>query len=102
MTTKEAYLKKAHAKLDEWNADLDKMKAKLSAADAEVKIKLNDTVKKLEAQRDEMKQKLAELESASEDAWEDIRDGMEAARSQYFLATSSWMKAINLLPNTIW
>ena len=97
MTTKEAYLKKAHAKLDEWNADLDKMKAKLSVADAEVKIKLNDTVKKLEAQRDEMKQKLAELESASEDAWEDIRDGMEAA---WYRVTASIKDAVNRFKNT--
>ena len=67
MTTKEAYLKKAHAKLDEWNADLDKMKAKLSAADADAKVKLNDTVKKLETQRDEMKQKLVELERADDE-----------------------------------
>ena len=97
MTTKEAYLKKAHAKLDEWNADLDKMKAKLSAADAEAKIKLNDTVKKLEAQRDEMKQKLAELERAGEDAWEDIRDGMEAAWDR---VTASIKDAVNRFKNT--
>lgn len=79
MTSKDAYLKKAHAKLDEWNADLEKMKAKLSAADADARIKLNESVEELEAQRDEMKKKLVELERASEEAWEDIRDGMESA-----------------------
>lgn len=79
MTNKDAYLKKAHAKLDEWNADLDKMKAKLSAADADARIKLNESIHELETQRDEIKKKLLELERAGEEAWEDIRDGMESA-----------------------
>lgn len=55
------------------------MKAKLSAADADARIKLNESVEELEAQRDEMKKKLVELERASEKPWEDIRDGMESA-----------------------
>jgi chromosome segregation ATPase len=91
MTNKEAYLKKAHAKLDEWNADLDKINAKLSAADADARIKLNESIKALEAQRNEMKQKLDELERAGEDAWEDIRDGMESAWDRVALSIKDAM-----------
>ena len=92
MTNKEAYLKKAQAKLDEWNADLDKMKAKLSAADADAKIKLDESIKELEVQRNEMKRKLDEIERAGEDAWEDMRDGMESA---WHRVTTSIKDAVN-------
>lgn len=36
MTSKDAYVEKLHAKLDEWSADIDKLKAKADAARHEI------------------------------------------------------------------
>jgi hypothetical protein len=52
MTDKKAYVQKMQAKLDEWDADLDKMKAKMSGASADTKIKLSEQINNLESQRD--------------------------------------------------
>ncbi len=79
MTNKEAHLQKMQAKLDEWDANINTMKAKASGASADAQIELNKQVDDLKSERSEMKQKYEELKDASEDAWEDIRDGAEAA-----------------------
>ncbi|MGR9099369.1 MAG: hypothetical protein ACU826_02270 [Gammaproteobacteria bacterium] len=79
MSKKDAYLQKMHAKLDEWDANLAILKAKLSAARADVRIKLNAEIENLETQRAQLKQKLEDLENAGENAWEDIREGVESA-----------------------
>ncbi len=79
MTDKEAYLQKMQAKLDEWDANINALKAKTSGANADAQIELNKQVDNLKSERNEMKQKYEELKDASEDAWEDIRDGAESA-----------------------
>ena len=38
MSMKEAYEKKMRAKLDEWGAQIDKLKAKADAAEADVQL----------------------------------------------------------------
>ncbi|SUZ34033.1 hypothetical protein ROE7235_03814 [Roseibaca ekhonensis] len=38
MTEREQYIEKAKAKLDQWNADIDKFKAKVAESDADAKI----------------------------------------------------------------
>ena len=79
MTDKEAYLQKMQAKLDEWDANIDALKAKASKANADAQIELNTQIDDLKSERNEMKQKYEELKDAGEDAWKDIRDGAEAA-----------------------
>ena len=79
MTDKEAYLQKMQAKLDEWDANINALKAKASGASADAQIELNKQVDDLNSERNEMKQKYEALKDASEDAWEDIRNGAESA-----------------------
>jgi chromosome segregation ATPase len=79
MIDKKAYIQKMQAKLDEWEADLDKMKAKLSGATADNKIKLNQHINNLESQCSQMKQQLEKLQQSGEAAWHDIQKGCEAS-----------------------
>jgi hypothetical protein len=65
--------------LDEWKAELDMMKAKASGASADVQLKMNKQINVLESKIEEGKAKLSELTTASEDAWETIKDGVESA-----------------------
>ncbi len=77
MSARDAYVEKLKAQLDEWNAELDKLQARLRGARADAKIDYEKQIKTLRQQRDEATTKLAEIQEASEDAWEDLKQGME-------------------------
>ena len=79
MKDKELYQRKMQAQLDEWKADVDKLKAKASRASADTQLKMNEQIKVLDSKIAEAKAKLSELSRAGEDAWESIREGMESA-----------------------
>ncbi|MDN3521877.1 coiled coil domain-containing protein [Halomonas ramblicola] len=79
MSNREAYEQKLQAKLDEWQAEVDKLKARAQGAQADARIEYQEEIDRLESHRDEARQKLAELREASDDAWEDVKDGVERA-----------------------
>ena len=79
MSEKELYQQKKQAQLDEWKAQVDKLKAKASGADAEAELELNKQIEALESKIESGKTKLAEIADASEEAWESFKDGVESA-----------------------
>ena len=79
MSSRDAYIQKMKAKLDEWNADIAQLEAKADGAEADMKMKYNEKIDALKKQREEAAAKLVELRNASEDAWEDIKVGLESA-----------------------
>ncbi|SRR6056297_1713147 len=79
MSEKELYQQKKQAQLDEWKAEVDKLKAKASGASADTQMELNKQIEALEGKIEEGQSKLAEIADASEDAWESIKDGVESA-----------------------
>jgi uncharacterized coiled-coil DUF342 family protein len=81
MTTKEAYQQKLEAQLDEWNAEIAKLKAKADKAEAEIRIAYNQQIEDLRTKEDAMRQKLNELKNSSESAWQDLKSGIDRAWS---------------------
>lgn len=79
MNTRDAYVEKVKATLDEWNAELKRLEAKAASAQADARIKYHAQIEALRKQRDEGRARLHELESASESAWQDMRRGFESA-----------------------
>lgn len=79
MSEKDLYQQKKQAQLDEWKAEVDKLKAKASEASADAQLELNKQIEALEGKIEEGQTKLAEIASAGEDAWESIKDGVESA-----------------------
>lgn len=77
--TKEAYLEKLKAKLDEWNAQIDKLKAKAAQSKADVKIEIEKRIGDLETHRREVENKIQHLVQASGSAWEDLKGGVQRA-----------------------
>jgi uncharacterized coiled-coil DUF342 family protein len=77
---KEAYVKKLQSKLDEWSAEIDKLKARADSADADVQLKYYKKIEELRTMQDVTNKKLDELKEASDDAWEDLKAGVESAR----------------------
>ncbi|SHK14625.1 hypothetical protein SAMN05216369_0666 [Marinobacter antarcticus] len=79
MSDKELYRQKRQAQLDEWRAEVDKLKARASGASANTQLEMNKKIKSLESKIEEGKAKLSELSDASDDAWESLKDGVESA-----------------------
>ena len=79
MNDKELYQQKMQARLDEWKAEVNKLKAKLSGASADAQLDINQQIRVLERNIEEGKVKLSEIAAAGEDAWESIKEGVESA-----------------------
>ncbi|MDX9903379.1 MAG: hypothetical protein RB288_04805 [Bacteroidales bacterium] len=75
---KENYQKKIEAQLDEWRADIDRLRAKAKNATAETKLKYQDNIDKLEMKMDEGKSKLKDIKESSGEAWESIKEGADS------------------------
>ncbi|MBU0768671.1 MAG: hypothetical protein KJ687_06245 [Proteobacteria bacterium] len=83
METKDSYSKKMKAKFDDlnhkWNVERNKMEAKAQQAKVEVKKKFEEQLKTLQSRREKMGQKLDQIDTASEDVWKDIKEGVDNA-----------------------
>lgn len=79
MTDKDVYVQKLHAKLDEWNAEIDKLKAKADMAEAEKRVEYQKQIENLQKRRKEAEKKVAEVREAGEGAWEDLKSGVQNA-----------------------
>jgi len=79
MSNKSAYTKKVQAQLDEWDADIQKLKARADRAEADAQIEIEKQIKSLKRKREETGDKLAELKAAGDDAWDDIKEGLDSA-----------------------
>jgi predicted nucleic acid-binding Zn-ribbon protein len=95
MTTRDAYIEKIKARIDAWNADIDKMQAKAKEAGAEARIRHEENIEEMKKQRAEAEQKLQEARNASEDAWKDMQGGFEKAWSSISDAFADAAKRFN-------
>ena len=95
MSNKQAYQQKVQAQLDEWSAEIDKLRAKADKADADAQIALNREIDDLRDKKNQAREKLDELSDASEGAWEDLKTGIEAASNQLGQALRSAQSRFN-------
>ncbi|MBN2188950.1 MAG: hypothetical protein JW699_05815 [Chitinispirillaceae bacterium] len=79
MNDKKLYQQKKQAQLDEWMAEVNKLKAKATMASADAQLGMNKQIKVLESKTEEIKTKLLKLAAAGDDAWESIKEGIESA-----------------------
>jgi len=89
MSIKEEYEKKQQAQLNEWAAQIKKLKAKADMAEAEAQLNYYKQIKELQAMQDDASDKLTKLKNAGGEAWEDLKAGMESRRG----SLSNAMKA---------
>lgn len=79
MDNRRLYEQKARAQLNEWKAELDRLRAKASGASAEVQLELNRQIQALEKQIGEGAARLNKLATAGDEAWDSVREGCESA-----------------------
>lgn len=88
MSKKELYKQKMQAQLAEWEADIERFKAKASGASDSVQLELHKEIRALKVKTEQGRAKLAELADASEDAWESLKEGVDSAMSALKAAVS--------------
>ncbi|MDD5475716.1 MAG: universal stress protein [Syntrophales bacterium] len=79
MNKKEAYEQKLQAQLDEWSAEIEKLKAKADSAAGNAKREYHKTIEELRSMQETASNKLTDLKDAGEDAWEDLKAGITIA-----------------------
>jgi len=79
MSMKEAYEQKLQAQLDEWGAEIDKLKAKAESAEADAQLEHYKRIEELRSMQESAANKIAELKDAGDDAWEDLKAGIDSA-----------------------
>lgn len=79
MSTREEYVKKLQVKLEEWNADIDKLSAKAGEVKSELRHEYAEQLENLKAKQADARQKFEELQKSGGSAWEDLKAGMELA-----------------------
>jgi predicted nucleic acid-binding Zn-ribbon protein len=79
MDKKDAFKQKFEAQLDAWRADIDKLKAKAKSARADAELDYSEFIEDLKKKQAALRNKLDQFEDAGEDAWKDLRGGIEQA-----------------------
>jgi uncharacterized coiled-coil DUF342 family protein len=77
MPSKEEYIRKIHAKIDEWDADMDKLREKAQRAESKFQSEVREQIDTLKSKRKEIAKKISELNSCAGDAWKDIAAGID-------------------------
>jgi uncharacterized coiled-coil DUF342 family protein len=67
------------AKLDEWNAEIDKLEAKARQKEADARKDLEKQIEELKAKRSKANEQIDQMSSAGESAWNDLKAGVEQA-----------------------
>ncbi|SDI89197.1 hypothetical protein [Lutimaribacter saemankumensis] len=79
MSERDAYIQKAKAQLDQWNAEIDKLEARAREASADGELAYRETLHDLRGKRDALEQRIEDTHKSGEAAWSDMRAGMDAA-----------------------
>lgn len=95
MNKKEAYQKQVEAKLNEWKAEVDKLRAKADQADMEMRIKYHEQIDELQARKKEVRSRLDSLQRAGEESWQELKKGLEEASDSLSKAFSSIKSKFN-------
>jgi predicted RNase H-like nuclease (RuvC/YqgF family) len=86
---RDAFVQKLKAKIDEWNAEINRLNAKADQAEANMRAEYHDEIGKLKRFRDDAKQKLQKILESKEDVWEELKKGADKAYNAMNEALSS-------------
>ena len=79
MSSRDEYLEKFKAKLDEWNADIGKLEERARDAQAEMQAEYREQLEALRRARDEALKEYDKVQGAAVDAWDAIAQGADKA-----------------------
>lgn len=91
MRSRDEWVETAKVKLDEWNAELDRLEEKARSAKRERQAQYQRKMAELERHRAEAREKLAEIQEAGDAAWDELKDG---ARKSFTAITEAFRAAL--------
>lgn len=88
-TKRDAYVEKLQGNIAKWNGELDEIQAKADKAKDELKAEFQKQIEEIKAKRLALEGKMTDLKNSSEEAWEDVKSGVDVARQILGQAISS-------------
>lgn len=79
MQKQEVYCEKLQARMAQYDAKFDELKAKSQEMQADAKLEFLERMNQVDAKRQELKKQIEELKNNGEDAMQDIEQGVEKA-----------------------
>jgi len=79
MSEKSAYEQKAEAKIEEMDAEIQRLRAKAKEQNADARLESENAIDRLKARRDDVAARLEETKSSSGEAWRDVKAGLDRA-----------------------
>lgn len=89
MTDKRDYEKKLERQLNEWKDEIRRLNLKADKAQSNMKNEYMREIKTLKNKQQTFEQKLSQLQSAGEDSWKNLRQGLDRAWSDLGQAIKS-------------
>lgn len=77
MQDKKSYLEMLADQLREWDVEIDELKVKAHLAKADAKDELAKQIEELRIKKEAAQSKLQQLQEAGDEAWDDIKAGVE-------------------------
>ncbi len=79
MSSRDDYLDEFKTKLDEWNAEIDKLESNARQAQADAKVQYDKQLEALRVMRDDAQAKFSEMQNTTAEAWDVMVQGTEKA-----------------------
>jgi uncharacterized coiled-coil DUF342 family protein len=79
---KQAYIDKMNAQMRQWQAEVDKLKAKADEAKAGAEIEGGRKIQDLKARMEAVQSNLDELKQRGEDKWQDMKAKVDSAAAE--------------------
>jgi recombinational DNA repair ATPase RecF len=89
MEDKKSYLQKMADQLKEWDREINDLKARVSKARAESKTELLNQIDELHKKQENAHGKLKQLQDAGDDAWDEMKTGLERSWTEFKSAFSN-------------
>jgi chromosome segregation ATPase len=86
---KRAFRRELEARLEHWQAEVDRLAAQGVGASAEVDAAYREEIARLRGRQQEARRRLQELDAARGDGWKDLREGIENACDDLARAVTS-------------
>ncbi len=79
MSSRDDYLDEFKVKLDEWNAEIDKLESNARQAQADAQAQYDEQLETLRVMRDDAQTKFSEMQNTTAEAWDVMLRGTEKA-----------------------
>jgi predicted secreted protein len=74
MSSRDAYVEKLRAQIDEWNREISRLEAEAEKAGGEERIRYERHIRDLREMRGKAQLRLTEIQDAGEDAWKELQE----------------------------